>query len=269
MLAAEPNGGCPPWRLGPPAATLDRMPASPAPRTERLLARYAATRDAADMEELVRRFEPLARSLARRYRSSSVAPEDLDQAALLGLVKAVRRFDPARGCALSTFAVPTILGEVRRQCRDSIWPAHVPRPVQERVQAVRAAGAALTAELGRSPRTGEIAGRLCWSEELVVEGLTAAGTLNSVSLEDGDGDDEAPAVAERFGALDPGFELAECRAAIESALTELDDDERRVLRLRFADDRTFGEIGRELALAPAQAARLLRSSMAHLAALAA
>jgi RNA polymerase sigma-B factor len=247
------------------------MNSAPAPRTERLLARYAATRDPADMEELVRRFEPLARSLARRYRSSSVAPEDLDQAALLGLVKAVRRFDPARGCAFSTFAVPTILGEVRRQCRDSIWPAHVPRPVQERVQAVRAAGAALTVELGRSPRAADIAACLCWSEELVVETLTAVGMLNSVSLEDGDGgnDDEAPAVAERLGAVDPGFELAECRAAIESALTELDDDERRVLRLRFADERTFGEIGRELALAPAQAARLLRSSVAHLSALAA
>jgi RNA polymerase sigma-B factor len=243
----------------------------PSPPTERLLRRYAAQREPADMEELVRRFQPLARSLARRYRASSVAPEDLDQAAYLGLVKAVRRFDPARGCAFSTFAVPTILGEVRRQCRDAIWPAHVPRPVKERVHAVRAAGAALTAELGRVPRTREIADRLRWSEELVVESLTAVGVLSCVSLDHSDGseDDDAAPVAERLGDDDPGYELVECRSAIEAALPQLDEDERRVLRLRFADERTFGEIGRELALGPAQAAQLLRSSVAHLAALAA
>jgi RNA polymerase sigma-B factor len=247
------------------------MKPSPSPPTERLLRRYAERREAADMEELVRRFQPLARSLARRYGSSSAAAEDLDQAACLGLVKALRRFDPERGCAFSTFAVPTILGEVRRQCRDAIWPAHVPRPVQERVHAVRAAGIALTAELGRAPRAAEIAARLRWSEELVVESLTAVGALSSVSLDHagGGGDDDATPVAERLGDDDPGFELVECRSAIEAALPQLDDDERRVLRLRFADERTFGEIGRELALAPAQAARLLRSSVAHLAALAA
>jgi RNA polymerase sigma-B factor len=247
-----------------------RMKPSPWPPTERLLRRYAEQREPADMDELVRRLQPLARSLARRYRTSSVANEDLDQAASLGLVKALRRFDPARGCAFSTFAVPTILGEVRRQCRDAIWPAHVPRPVQERVHAVRAAGTALTAEPGRAPRAAEIAARLRWSEELVVESLTAVGALSSVSLDhaDGGGDDGAP-VVERFGGEDPGFELVECRSAIEAALPQLDDDERRVLRLRFAEERTFGEIGRELAVAPAQAANLLRSSVAHLAALAA
>ena len=113
------------------------MRSTPQPPTDQLLRRYAQTRGEGDMEQLVRRFQPLARSLARRYRRGSVAPEDLEQAAYLGLVKAVRRFDPARGHAFSTFAVPTILGEVRRQCRDAIWPAHVPRPVQERAQAVR------------------------------------------------------------------------------------------------------------------------------------
>lgn len=241
------------------------MRSSPPTATERLLARYAETRDAADMEELVRRFQPLARSLARRYHGSSVAAEDLDQAACLGLVKAVRRFDPARGCAFSTFAVPTILGELRRQCRDTVWPAHVPRPVQERAHAVRAAGVALTAELGRTARASDIAARLRWSEELVVESLAAVGTLTTVGLDD----DEASAMGARLGDVDPGYELVECRTAIESALPQLDDDERRVLRLRFADERTFGEIGRELALAPAQAARLLRRTVDHLSALAA
>ena len=248
------NGGFPPFSHRPRLATLGRVRGS----TERLLARYAETRDPAGMEEIVRRFQPLARSLARRYRSSSVAAEDLDQAACLGLVKAVRRFDPARGFAFSTFAVPTVLGEIRRLCRDAIWPAHVPRPVQERVREVRAAGAALAAERGHVPRTAEIAARLRWSEELVVESLSAVGSLDSVPLE---GDCAG-------GALDPGFELVELRSAIEAALPLLDDDQRRVLRLRFADERTYREIGRELALGPAQAARLLRSSLERLSALA-
>ena len=235
------------------------------PPAARLLARYAQHRDPADMEELVRRFRPLARSLARRFRGGAVAPDDLDQAACLGLVKALRAFDPARGCAFSTFAVPTILGELRRVCRAAAWPAHVPRPVQERVRDLRAARAALTAEHGRVPHAAEIAARLGWSDELVVECLTALGALDSVPL---DGDCDA-APAERLGAVDPGYELVELRSTIEAALPQLDDDERRVLRLRFADERTFGEIGRELAVGPTQAARLLRSSVAHLSELAA
>jgi RNA polymerase sigma-B factor len=225
---------------------------------ERLLARYAAARDPADLEELVRRYLPLARSLARRFRNGAVAAEDLDQAACLGLVGALLRFDPARGCAFSTFAVPTILGELRRQCRAAAWPAHVPRPVRERLRDVRAASAALGAESGRAPRAAEIAERLRWSEELVVDSLAAVGALESVPL-DGDA----------VGAIDPGYELVELRGAIEAALPQLDDDERRVLRLRYADERTFREIGRELALGPAQAARLVRSSVDRLAALAA
>ena len=264
------NGGCPPCCRRLLLATLRGMKSALWPATDRLLRRYAMERHAADMEELVRRFQPLARALARRYRTGSVAPEDLEQAAYLGLVKAVRRFDPDRGCAFSTFAVPTILGEVRRQCRDAIWPAHMPRPMQERVQVVRTTSAQLTAELGRSPRAEELAGRLRWTEELVVETLTAVGALGSVSLDQRDGaDDEGVTVVERLGDIDPAHELVDCRASIEAALPALDDDERSVLRLRYAEERTFGEIGRELALTPSQAAKLLRSSVHRLSALAA
>lgn len=219
----------------------------------------------------MRRFQPLARSLARRYPSRSLAPEDLEQAAYLGLVKAVRRFDPSRGCAFSTFAVPTILGEVRRQYRDAIWPAHVPRPTQERVHAVRKTAGALSAECGRPPRPSEIAGRLRWTTELVIETLTAANTVKSVSLDHWHAgpDADRASVADRLGDIDPGYELVESRVAIEAALPHLDEQERRVLRLRFADERTFSEIGGELALAPSQAAKLLRSSVRHLSTLAA
>jgi RNA polymerase sigma-B factor len=167
--------------------------------------------------------------------------------------------------------VPTILGEIRRQCRDAAWPAHVPRVVKERVGHVRAACASLRSELGRAPRAAEVAGRVGCSEEDVVEALTAASSLHRLSLEQGGGnggDDESP-LAAMLGELDPGFELAECRLDLERAIPQLDDDERRVLRLRFADERTFAEIGSELAVAPGQAARLARQSVARLRALAA
>jgi RNA polymerase sigma-B factor len=246
------------WRGGGLARHLAGMRSSLPTPDERLLARYADARDPADLEELVRRYRPLARSLARRFRSAGMASEDLEQAACLGLVNALLRFDPARGYAFSTFAVPTILGELRRLCRAAAWQAHVPRPARERLRDVRAASAALGAATGRAPSAAEIAAQLRWSEEQVVESLCAVGALESVPL-DGDA----------VGAIDPGYELVELRGAIEAALPRLDDDQRRVLRLRYADERTFREIGTELALGPAQAARLLRSSVDRLAALAA
>jgi RNA polymerase sigma-B factor len=239
--------------------------------TDALLRRYARRRRAADLDLLVRRFQPLARSLANRYRPSSLAHDDIQQAAYLGLVLALQRFDPDRGCAFSTYAVPTILGEIRRHCREAAWPAHVPRTVKERIRHVRAERESLRAELGRAPSVVEVAGRLRCSEEDVVEAFVAARTLHRVSLDQPDadaGDEESPLMA-TLGEPDPGFELVDCRLDLERAIPQLDEDERRVLRLRYADERTFAEIGSELALAPAQAARLARRSVTHLRALAA
>jgi RNA polymerase sigma-B factor len=240
-----------------------------APTNHVLLRRYARQRRPADLEELVRRFQPLARGLARRYRLRAVPRDDLEQAAYLGLVKALRGFDPDLGRAFSTYAVPTILGEIRRQCRASMWAAHVPRLVQERVRLVRQTADQLRAQLGRSPRVREIAARLECDEEIVVESLTAAAALGSVSLDRPSAreDEDRSSVVEALGHEDPGFEFVECRATIEDALTRLDDDERLVLRLRYADERTFAEIGQELALGPAEAARLARRSLDHLRAL--
>jgi RNA polymerase sigma-B factor len=237
--------------------------------TERLLRRFARDQRPADLERLVRHFQPLARSLARRYLFTSVARDDLEQAAYLGLVKALRGFNPDRGCAFSTYAVPMILGEIRRQCRDAVWPAHVPRLVQERLRRVRQAADRLQTQHRRAPTAHEIAADLRCAEELVVESLTAAGALRSVSLDQerwGDDQDGSP-VAAAVGKEDPGFDLVECRADIERAIPRLDDDERDVLRLRYEHERTFAEIGREFAVAPAQAARLARRSLAHLSAL--
>jgi RNA polymerase sigma-B factor len=236
--------------------------------TEALLARYAEERRTTDLDALVQRFQPLARSLARRYRGSSVARDDLEQAASLGLVTALQRFDPSRGFAFSTFAVPTILGEIRRQHRDTLWPANVPRLVKERARRVRLAADELALRRGRPARPRDIAELLGLGEEDVVEALMASATLNRVSLDQAgqDADDHAPHVAQ-LGDEDPGYELVECRADLERAIPRLEPDERRVLRLRYAEELTYTEIGRVLAVRPAHAAQLARRSVARLRAL--
>src|SRR4051795_5753607 len=146
--------------------------------SDRLLRRYAAHRDPADLEELVRRFRPLVRKLALRYARGSEPLDDLEQVASLGLIKALDRFDPERGFAFTSFAVPTILGELKRSFRDTAWSAHVPRSVQERVADVRRESDAYAALHGRSPAVRELAERLECDEEAVIEALDAAGALH-------------------------------------------------------------------------------------------
>src|SRR5215212_4216991 len=130
-----------------------------------LLRRYARTGSPADLDALVRRFRPLARKLALRYARGSEPVDDLEQVANLGLVKAIRRFDPDRGFAFTSFAVPTILGELKRSFRDTAWSAHVPRAVQERVAKVRSESEAWVSRHGHAPTVRELAGRLECSEE--------------------------------------------------------------------------------------------------------
>src|SRR3954466_1198702 len=143
--------------------------------SDRLLRRYAAHRDPADLEELVRAFQPLVRKLALRYARGSEPLDDLEQVGSYALVKAIMRFDPDRGYAFTSFAVPTILGELKRSFRDTAWAAHVPRSIQERVAEVRKAIDAHTARHGHAPTVGELSLRLDCDEELLVEALQAGG----------------------------------------------------------------------------------------------
>ena len=229
-----------------------------------LLRRYARERRCADLDELVLRFQPLARGLARRYYLPSVSSEDLEQAAYLGLIAALQRFEPELGNAFSTYAVPTILGEIRRHCREAAWPAHVPRAVKERVREVRRQADTLELRLRRAPTVAEIAQRLACDEDAVVDALIAASTRDRVSLDAPAREGGNEPVAATVGAVDPGYELSEMRLDIERAIPRLDGQERRVLRLRFAEERSFREIGAELAVPPARAARIARRSLAHL-----
>src|SRR3954447_10090960 len=154
-------------------ADLDTAPEQRSTRSAWLLRRYAATRDPRDLDALVQRFRPLARRLARRYVRGGEPLDDLEQVANLGLVKALQRFDPDKGFAFTSFAVPTILGELKRSFRDSAWSAHVPRSMQERSARVREATERLETEHGRPPTVSEIATRLGCEDEEVLEAMSA------------------------------------------------------------------------------------------------
>lgn len=235
---------------------------------EPLLHRYRCDGDPAAREELVVRFLPLARDLARRYFRSSVPAEDLIQVASLALVKAVDRFEPERGTPFRAFAVPTILGELKRYFRDSAWGVHVPRSAQERALAVGDATEQLTSLSGRSPTVHEIAGYLELSQEEVLDALQAAQAYASTSL-----DAPPPATAEvcnernlesELGAEDERFELIEARLAVAEAARSLPEAERQILYLWFIEELTQSDIGARLGVSQIQVSRTLRRSLAHL-----
>ncbi len=232
---------------------------------ERLLRRYARWKRPEDLEELVLSYRPLARALTRRYATVAGAREDLEQAAYEGLIKAIHRFEPERGAAFASFAVPTILGELRRYLRDTAWPAHVPRSLQERVREVRSATDEFSAAHGRHPSAGELAREMACDDEAVVEALGVSTALSVVPLDGPARDHDAPAsVAEQVGVDDPGFERVECLAAIEEAVPMLTRGQKTVLRLHFAEDLTQRQIAGRLGVSRSEVARDLGEAIARL-----
>jgi RNA polymerase sigma-B factor len=232
----------------------------------RLLERYHREGDVAAREALVARFLPLARQLARRYQRGGEPLDDLVQVASLGLLKAIDRFDPARETAFSSFAVPTILGELKRHFRDKGWSVRVPRDLQELAVRVDRVADELARELGRAPTPGEIAERTNASTEQVLEAREAAGAYRAVSLdrpreedeEDGDG------MAATFGHEDPGFGVAEDAATVQRLMRVLSDREREVLRLRFEEDLTQSEIGERVGVSQMHVSRIIRQAIGRL-----
>jgi RNA polymerase sigma-B factor len=235
---------------------------------ERLLRRYARWRRPEDLEQLVLSYRPLARALARRYATG--AREDLEQAAYEGLIKAIHRFEPERGAAFASFAVPTILGELRRHLRDTAWPAHLPRALQERVREVRAAAEDFSAAHGRNPTPGELALHIGCGDEAVLEALGVSSALSVVPLDAPvrDRDLSTVSVADQIGDDDPGFERVECLASIEEALPTLSRGQRTVLRLHFAEDLTQREIAGRLGVSRSEVTRDLGAALARLRAVA-
>ena len=234
----------------------------------RLLLRYHEQGDAAAREELVERFLPLARQLARRYQRTNEPLDDLMQVASVGLVKAIDRFDPARGTAFSTYAVPTILGELKRYFRDSGWAVHVPRGMQERVMKLDTAAQELHRKLGRSPSPKELAGQLECSEEEVLEAMEAASAYDAVSLEqqrsDTDNGSSADTFQDKLGTEEERYELVEYGATIAPTLKALSARERLILHLRFVEDMTQSEIADRIGVSQMHVSRLIRRSLARL-----
>jgi len=231
-----------------------------------LFRRWQRDGDSLAREELVHRFLPLARRLAGRYHGGLEPLDDLVQVASLGLVKAIDRYDPDRSVAFSSFAVPTVVGELKRHFRDHGWTLHVPRGAQERALRVEQAQRTLAADAGRAPNFQELATYLEVSIEEVLDALEAASAHHAVSLdtprEEADGD--GGTLVETLGALDAGFERAENADAIERAAAALPERDRRVLALRYAADRTQAEIADEVGVSQMQISRILRRSVEHM-----
>ena len=257
----------------PPATTLQRN-YTPGQSTEvgsnvaagQLFVRWQRHGDQRAREELVQRFLPLARKLARRYSGAREPFDDLMQVASLGLVKAIDRFDPTRGTAFSSFAVPTILGELKRYFRDLGWAVHVPRGAQELALKVEEAQQQLTSRTGRPPSVPDLAEFLELSIEDVLDALETAGAHHCVSLdtprEDSEGD--SGTLADAFGEHDPRFEIVEASASIAAGAKHLSARERRVLELRFVQDLTQTQIADEIGVSQMQVSRILRRALSQL-----
>jgi RNA polymerase sigma-B factor len=250
------------------AAERGRRFLEPAPARARadasLLARYREG-DEAVREDVVERFLPLARQLARRYARGNEPLDDLFQVASVGLLKAIDRYDPARGYAFSTFAVPTIVGELKRYFRDTGWAVHVPRPIQDRIVQVNKAVGELSRELGRSPTPTEVAEDIGCSAEEVVEAMDASSAFDAISLETPrSGDEEGGSYAETVGADDAGYERVEYAAAIAPTMNAMPARDQLILRLRFERDLTQSEIAERLGISQMHVSRIIRRSLSRL-----
>jgi RNA polymerase sigma-B factor len=213
-------------------------------------------------EELIRMHLPLVRFLARRYVNRGEPLDDLVQAGAVGLVKAVDRFDASRGLEFSTYASPTITGEIRRHFRDRTWAVHVNRGLQELVSQVTRARSELTTELGRAPTVAETATRIGRSEEDVLAALDCASAYNTQSFETKVGDDVT--LGDTLGATDPRIDDVEIHESLRPLLAELPAREQRILQLRFYGNLTQSRIAEELGISQMHVSRLLARTLADL-----
>jgi RNA polymerase sigma-B factor len=235
--------------------------------TERqLLLRYHLEGDLAAREELIERFLPLARDLALRYSYTDEPFDDLLQVASLGLIKAIDRFEPGRGTKFTSYAAPTILGELKRHFRDKGWSLHVPRDLQERTLAVSRETEALSKRLGRSPKVREVAAAIGCTAEKVLEAQEAAASYEAASLDApaARDDDESASLVDLLGGEDGAYDLVEDRQAIASTWRALPEVERQVLELRFMHDLTQREIGEQIGYSQMHVSRLLRRALTRL-----
>ena len=228
-----------------------------------LFLRYRETGSRALRNELVVRHQWLAERCAHRFRNRGEPHSDILQVAQLGLVKAVERFDPARGVSFAMFATPTITGEIKRHFRDHTWAVRVPRRSKDLIVTVREGTEALHQRLGRSPTVDEVAAHIGSDRETVLETMEASAAYRSSSIDQPVRGDATP-MRDRLGVEDGDLEAADVRVASRQAMANLDERSREVLYWRFYEQCTQDEIGERLGIGQVQVSRLLRSLMKQL-----
>lgn len=230
--------------------------------SEDLHLRYAKSRDPAVRAELVEAYEGLVRSIARRFAGRGESFDDLVQVAYVGLLLALDRFDPRRGRPFAAFAVPTIVGELKKHFRNHRWTVHVPRPVQERYLEVRAARDRLVHDLGRVPTLADIAADLGMTADDVAEALEAGSTFSMASLDRPRASGSPP--EDLCCTRDKGFDAVEDRLYVQALVDRLPSAQREVLCLRFHGELTQSEIGRRIGACQMQVSRVLARTLSSL-----
>jgi RNA polymerase sigma-B factor len=219
---------------------------------------------AAMRDRAIEAWLPLARHLAHRYSGRGEPTDDLIQTATVGLIKAVDKFDPHRGVDFAGYAIPTIIGEIKRHFRDRTWSVRVPRRLQELRLAITEANSTLTHTLGRSPTITDIATHLTLTEEDILEGLEGARAYNTTSLSTPISTDGTTELGDTLGTEDHEYELAETRVALGPALATLDDREQKILTLRFYGNLTQSQIADHIGISQMHVSRLLTKALTKL-----
>jgi RNA polymerase sigma-B factor len=250
------------------AVVTEKERVGPRNQSEELAAfrRLRETGDPVLRDELIERALPLAHQVARRYIRGGEPFDDLLQVARLGLCKAVDRFDASRDVAFSTYAVPTMVGEIKRHFRDTGWAIHLPRSLQERVLKVEQAEKTVSGRLGRNPTVAELAEHTHFTEEEVLEAMEASHAYEARSLDAPapTEDDDGRTAGETIGDEDTRFELVNDLRAVGTALKTLPVRERRILHMRFMQDMTQSEIADRIGVSQMQVSRLLRRALRQL-----
>lgn len=232
-------------------------------RTRELFRRYKEEGDEEAREQLIVSHVNLVRYIAAKFKNRGEPLDDLIQVGTIGLIKAIDRFDPSRGLEFTTYATPTIMGEIKRHFRDKGWTIRVPRRLQELSAKVNTVTDELTTELQRSPSIDEIAARLGTTPDEVLEAMESSSAYSSVPLEGqgGTDEDDAPAVIDRYASVDNDLEASDDRMILEDVISEFPEADQQAIRMRYLDGMTQVEIAKKLGISQVQVSRMLRRAL--------